>query len=805
MDNILQDLRYAARVLLNKPGFSVVAVVTLALGIGANTAIFSVVNSVLLQPLPFPDSDRLVVVFGKTQKSPRMWASYPDVLDWRERSELFSEFAGFAGQSVNLTGTEEPTRVVGSFVSANFFTALKVEAAEGRTFLPAEDEPGGERVVVVSHSIWQERFGGVPDLIGRSLTLNGQPYTVVGILPQGFRFQWGDADVWMPLQHFPNFSRDRAQQVAAVLGRLKPGVTLNQAQIEMDSIAGQLAETYPQTNEGRGVSVLNLQDVLTEDLKPSLLVLLGVVGCVLLIACANVANLLLSRAISRHREYSVRAALGASRRRLVRQSLTESLMLSFAGGGLGVLVGVWGADLLAANSPASLPPGVTVTLDFNVLAFTFALSAVTGILFGLTPAIRFSQPDLLAGLKQDTRSGGIGGRNRLRSALVVSQIALSFVLLIGSGLMLKSFWNLVSVNPGFNPANLLTLEYRVPRGKYPKGQQQWDFHRQVVERVRALSGIESAAVVLALPYSGNFGSVDYYPLDRPEPPKGQELRAQRNTADTHYFHTMQIPVLRGRVFTDQDREGGAPVVVINKTMAERLWPGEDPIDKQVRVIDSFLTETTGVASVIGVVGDVKHNGLDEDATAQIYVPYAQHPWIFATLVVRTQSDSMARAQDVRAAVWSVDKDQPVWKIRTSESLIERSIGPRRFVMGLLGGFSALAMLLAAIGIYGSMSYMVSQRTKEIGVRMALGAKRSNVLSIVVGRAMILTSIGVAGGAAIAIAVTRLIATFLFGVSATDVVTFVSVASVLTLVAMAACYLPARAAMRVDPMVALRYE
>ncbi|MFY9557675.1 MAG: ABC transporter permease [Blastocatellia bacterium] len=806
MSTLLQDISYGVRMLARHRGLTIVALLTLALGIGANTAIFSFVNAVLLRPLPFDQPDQLVLAFSKTSKIPRDWATYPDLQDWRKQSQLFSEFAGFAGQSVNLTGREDPTRVIGCFVSANFFSTLRVDVAHGHGLLAGEDEPGAERVAIVSYATWRDRFGSDPNMIGTPLILNGQPFTVAGILPDGFHFQFGDADVWMPIQHYPNFSVDRRKSAAAVIGRLKPGATLEQAQSEMDTIAGRLAQQYPDTNADRGVRLERFQDFVVEDLRPSLLVLLGAVAFVLLIACANVANLLLARALTRQKEMALRAALGASRARLVRQLLTETVVLALAGGALGLVVGVWGTDLLAANTPSDLPPGVTVKLDLPILGFTLGISLLTGLLFGLAPALKFSNPDVYETLKEGGKTSGAGSvRSGARGVLVVSQVALAVVLLVGSGLMIRSFANLVRVAAGFNSDNLLTMEYRVPRNKYPEGRQQWDFHHQVVERVRALPGVDSASVVLALPYSGNGGSMSFIPLDRAEPPKGEEPRAQRNSADQYYFNTMQIPLLSGRVFNEHDQVGTPPVVVINHTMARRYWPDEDPVGKSIRLLDTGITDTNVTASIVGVVGDIKHWSLDEENASQVYVAFAQNPFIFATLVVRTQPEPMSMANAVRGAVWSVDKDQPVWKVRTVEFLINRNLGPRRFLMSLLGGFAGLALLLAAIGIYSVISYSVTQRTHEIGVRMALGAKAVDVLRLVVGQGMTLTLIGVGAGLVAAFGLTRLLAGMLFGVSATDPVTFVVISVLLAGVALGACLIPARRAIKVDPMTALRYE
>jgi len=573
MQTLWQDLSYGFRRLLKNPGFTVVAVLTLALGIGANTAIFSVVNAVLLRPLPYAESDRLMMVFSRDNQQQRGWVAYPDLQDWRQQSQLFSELSAFTAQSVNFTGREEPTRLIGGFVSANFFKLLRVEVDQGRGFQAGEDEPGSAAVVLLSYALWRDRFGGDPKILGQSLNLNGRPFTVVGVLPADFHFSWSDAEVWMPFQHYPNYSLERGTASAAGLGRLKPGATVEQAQAEMETISKRLAEAYPATNEKRTALVVPFQSVLVEGSQTALLVLLGAVGFVLLIACANVANLMLARAVTRQKEMALRAALGASRFRLVRQLLTETLLLSLLGAGLGLLIGKWSISLLAANSPSNLPSTININLDWTVLAFTLAISVLTGVVFGLAPALRFSRPDVHDALKQGGKtSGGGSGRNRLRGALVITQVALALALLIGSGLMIRSFIKLNGVNPGFNPKNLLTMEYRVPRSKYPEDYQQWDFHRQVVEQVRVLPGVQSASVVLALPHSGNGGTTTFFPLDRPEAPKGQEPRAQRNLADTYYFQTMQIPWLRGRVFTDQDNADAPLSVIINRTFADRYWP-----------------------------------------------------------------------------------------------------------------------------------------------------------------------------------------------------------------------------------------
>jgi len=803
METLLRDIRYAIRSLLKRPAFCLVVVLTLTIGIGANTAIFSVVNAVLLRPLPLPDARQLVMVFTKNSKTPRNWVSYPDLQDWQKQNQVFSDLAGFVPQSVNLTGTEEPTRVIGSFITGNFFKTLKVDVAQGSGFTSEQDQIGAARVVIVSHSTWANRFGSDPNLIGKTLTLNGQPFTVLGILPESFHFQYADPDVWMPLQYYPNFTQDRAQTASAVIGRLKPNVEIKQAQSEMTTIAGRLAQQYKDTNSDRSVIIQPFQDVAVEGFGPLLWVLLGAVSFVLLIGCANVANLLLARAASRQKEFALRAALGASRVRLVRQLVTETIVLALVGGALGLFVGVWGTRLLVANSPSPLPAGIDAKMDVMVLGYTLAVSLLAGLIFGLAPALKFSRPDLQETLKEGGR--GAESQSRVRGLFVVTQVALSLMLLIGSGLMIKSFLKLLHVEPGFNAEALLTMEYRLPRTKYPELQQQWNFHQQVTERVRALPGVQSASVILALPYSGNGGTISFVPLNGTEPPKGQEPQAQRNIADPFYFQTMQIPLLKGRVFSDQDRIDAPPVAVINQTLAQKYWPNEDPVGRSVRLLGDSIVKNNLTATIIGVVGDVKHYGLDDRSEPQIYVAYAQNPFIFATLVVRTKVEPMSMANTVRKEVWSVDKDQPVWKVRTLQSLIDLSIGPRRFLMWLLIGLASLALLLASIGLYGVMSYTVTQCTHEFGVRMALGAGQLDISKLVLRRGLVLAAVGVAIGLLAAFGLTRLLTSLLFEVKPTDAFTFVVVPVGLIGVALMASYIPARRATKLDPLMALRYE
>jgi len=803
MGALLQDVRYGLRMLAKRPAFTAIAVLTLALGIGANTAVFSVVNAVLLRPLPLPDSRCLMVLYNKDDPSGQSWAvSYPDFLDWQRETKSFQVLSTFVPLSVNLSGREQPVRVRGGFVSANFFSLAGVQPSLGRSFREAEDAPGAPRVAVINYSMWQGLLGGDPQILGKSLTLNGEVFSIVGVMPKSFRFPVDSCEVWLPAIYNPYFSNDRRRESVAVIGRLKAGVGHVQAQAEMDTITKQLAQQYPDTNRDRGAKLVSVQAVVTREIRPAVLVLMVAVGFVLLISCANVASLLLARASARQREMALRATLGAGRVRLVRQIVTETLLLWLLGASLGVVLGHWGVQGLGRVRPEDSISWIALSLDLRVLQFTLGVTILTGLVFGLIPAIRFSNPNPMAALKEGSRAASRGAaHSRAGRVLVVLQVALALVLLVGAGLTMRSLAKIMGVNPGYNPDNLLTLEYRLPRNKYPEKSQQWNFHRRVVEHAQALPGVRSAAEVEVLPMSGNSGDTEIVLLDRPEPPPGVELRAQANICDTHFITTMGIPLLRGRAFTNLDTMNSPRVVVINQTMAETYWKGGEPIGKAIRLPD----EENVTVTVVGVVGDVKQINLDDVNGAQMYEAQAQQPTIFATLVARTEGDPMSLATALRSAVWAVDRDQPVWKIRTEQSLLDLSVGPRRFLKLLLQVFSALALLLATIGIYGVISYSTSQRIREIGVRMALGAQRRDVLRLVLGEGMWIAAIGVAAGVAAALALTRFLSSQLFGVSPTDPLTYSGVALLLAAVALLACYVPARRAMSVDPLVALRYE
>ncbi|HEX8722314.1 MAG TPA: ABC transporter permease [Pyrinomonadaceae bacterium] len=803
MRTLLQDIRFGLRTLLRRPGFTLVAVLTLALGVGANTAIFSVVNAVLLRPLPLlKEPGRLVIVYETTQQSPREYVSVPNLEDYRAGARSFESFATFVPQSVNLTGGSEPERVVGGFATSSFFRVAGVEPARGRAFLPEDDREGAGLVAVLGHDLWQRRFGSDPDILGKTLVFNGEPYTVVGVMPEGFGFPVTGPDVLLPAQRWPNYKPARSAHNAWVIGRMRQGVTREAAEDELRGVARRLEEAYPEENRGRGVRVVGLRDELVDEIRPALLVLLGAVGLILLIACANIANLLLARGAARQKEMALRSALGASRARLLRQLLTETLLLAVAGGGAGLLLAQWGVDALLALNPAELPTPQGVPVDGRVLAFSLGIAALAGLFFGIVPALQLSKAGVGAGLKEGGRAAGEGaaGRGRLRGAFVVSQVALSLVLLVGAGLLLNSFYRLLSVSPGFDPHNLLTMEYRIPKNRYPKGEQQWAFHREVVERVSRVPGVESAAVIRGLPFSGNGGSAAYVVPERPAPARGLEPKALENAIDPNYLRTVGLPLLRGRNFTEQDGPDAPSVVLVNRTMAETVWPGEDPLGKRLQFPD-----VKGEATVVGVVGDAKQYDISEQQRPQVYTPYAQNPHIFATLVVRSRVEPLSLAEQVKRAVWSVDPEQPVWRVRTLERVLSQNVADRRFVLWLMACFAGLALGLTALGIYGVVSYAVAQRTHEIGVRMALGAQGRDVLRLVLRQGMAPALAGVALGLAGAFAATRLMAGLLYGVSPTDPATYAAVAVLLAAVALLACYLPARRATKVDPLIALRYE
>lgn len=801
MQILLQDLRYGARMLAKKPAFAIIAVLTLSLGIGANTAIFSVVNAVLLRALPYHNADRMIALATMDSSGARDGLSCPELQDYQAQMKSLADLAGFQSQSVNLTGGERPDRVRGAFVSANFFTVFNLAPIVGRTFVAGEDGPGAEKLAVVSERMWQERLNGDRNLGAKKLILNGEPYSIIGVVSASFKHPFDpDVEVWMPMSHYPGNSGKRDWRMLFGMGHLSPGASVAQAQAEAAAIAGQLAQAYPKENAGRSARVNDLRDLMVRGIRPMLWLLFAAVGVILLIACANLANLLLARGLARQKEIAVRAALGASRWRLIRQLLTETTLISLAGGAGGLLVAYWGLYALL-KLPQNFVNVDEATLNPRVLGFALIASLLTGWLFGLVPALQLARPELQSFLKEGARGSGEGARwNRVRGGFVVAQVALSLLLLVGAGLLIRSFDKLLRVDLGFKPERLLTLEYRLPRSKYKEAAAQWNFHRGVVEQIQGLPGVQSVSLVRGLPFSGNGGTTAFVLPDREAPQQGKEPQALFNTAMPNYFETIGIPVLQGRVFGDQDQAKTPAVLIINQTMAHRFWPNQDPLGKQIKFPSDNSTGT-----VIGVVGDAKHYWLEDESTPQIYGAYSQQPGLFATVVIRTSVEPLSLTESVRQAIWKVDADQPMWKIRTVEFLVSRSVADRKFLLALMGIFASLALILTMIGLYGVISYLVNQRTQEIGIRMALGAQARDILGMVLRQGMTLVLLGVALGLAATWLLTRLMARLLYQVSATDPATFASIALLLVAVALLACYLPARRATKVDPLVALRDE
>ncbi len=702
---------------------------------------------------------------------------------------------------MNVTGGERPDRVRGAFVTANFFKVFNIQPLIGRTFVDGEDRQGGEKLVVVNEKMWQERLNSDRNLDSKKLILNGEPYSVIGVVPVTFKQPFDpDVEVWMPVADYPGNTGKREWRLLFGMGHLKTGVTAAQAQAEASTIASQMAQAYPKENAGRGARAELLSDLLVRDIRPMLWLLFAAVGVILLIGCANLANLLLARGLARQKEIAVRAAMGASRWRLIRQLLTETTLIGLLGGIGGLLLAYWGLFALL-KLPQNFVDTKEATLDTRVLLFGLGVSIITGWLFGLVPALQLAKPELQSFLKEGGRGSGEGSRwNRVRGAFVVAQVALSLLLLVSAGLLIRSFDKLLRVNVGFKTERLLSLEYRLPRAKYKEPAAQWNFHRQVVEQLQQIPGVQSASLVRGLPFSGNGGTAAITLPDREAPPKGMEPEVYFNTAMPNYFTTIGIPLLQGRLFGNEDQANTPAVVVINQTMARRFWPNQDPLGKQIK-----LAEDGSTVTVIGVVGDAKHYFLEEQQRSQMYDAYSQDPGLFATAVIRTSVEPLSLSEPVRQAIWKVDPDQPMWKIRTVEFLVDRSTADRKFLMALMGIFASLALVLTIIGLYGVISYLVNQRTQEIGIRMALGAQMGDIMRMVLKQGMVLVLTGVGLGLAAAWLLTRLMARLLYQVSATDPVTFGGISLLLITVALLACYIPARRATKVDPLVALRYE
>ena len=801
METLIKDLRYGIRSFLKRPGFLLIAISTLALGIGGTTAMFTVVNSLLLRPLQFPEPDRLVLFQGVNARQgiTESNMSVPDIVDWQHQNQSFEQIAGYSSGNVFLGIGEETERVRGAGVSSEFFPLFKTNPIAGRTLQPEDAQPGHDTVIVISHALWQRRFGGTPDALNRQIKVAGETVTIVGIMPAGFNYP-DDSEVWVPfILDAPKEPRDN--RFVSVVARLKPGVSLVQAQTEMDTISERLAANYTVTNTGWGVHLTDLRESLVGEVRTSLVILLSAVAFVLLIACANVANLLLARAAYRQKEIALRTALGASRARIIRQLLTESVLLSLISGVAGLAISVWLLKLLIAITPANTPRIAEIAIDLRVFAFTAGVTVLAGLLFGLFPALQTSRPNLNETLKDSGQRGAqTGGRNRAGSLLIVSEIALSFVLLAGAGLLIKSFLHLREIDPGFNAENVLTMRLSLPPGKYAQGEPRAQIYRQLIESVKSTPGVHSAAAILSLPLGGDTFNVGrgVIPEGRPMTPE-EQVNPQHLAITPDYFQTLQIPLKAGRTFSDQDNLQATKVVIINEKLARQLWPGENPIGRHFTIWrdEKFARE------VVGVVGDT-NSALDKEPGLQMYVPYAQDPtWGSLSLVVRANSDTTTLASAVRESIRNVDKAVPTYNLKTMNEVVSNSAAPRRVPMLLLSVFAGVAMLLAMLGIYGVTSYYVTQRTHEIGVRMALGAQIVDVLKLVLHRGLVLAAIGIGIGTAGAIAVTRYMTSLLFGVKPIDVVTFAVVALVLALVVFVACLIPARRAAKIDPLEALR--
>ena len=805
MQTLWQDLRYGARMLMKNPGFTLIAVVTLALGIGANTAIFSVVNAVLLRALPYPQPERLLVLTEKTREGQRMGVAYPNFQDWREQAQSFTEMAGFRGNSFNLTSVDKAARLRGREVSWNFFRMLGVQPQLGRLFVADDDKTSAARTTLLSHALWQEKFGGDPAIIGKTISLNGDSYSVIGVLPPGFEFFRKD-DLFIPLD--VSLSRGRGDLGRGnhsglnVLARLKEGISVAQASAEMDTLAAQLERAYPATNSGNGALTYRLLERYAADIRWTLWVLLGAVGFVLLIACVNVANLLLVRAAERQKEIAIRLALGAGRWRIIRQLLSESVLLSLLSGLTGLLLGVWMMEGLLKLAPDSVPRLDQTKLDTTVLLFTLGISLLTGVLFGLLPAWQSARHDLHTALKEGGRSTAGAGRERMRQVLLVAEVGLSLVLLIGAGLMLRTVYQLTHVDPGFAAENLLTMQFDLPRTTYDEPHRQ-AFYNESLTRIEALPGVRAAALTSSLPIDGSNWNSVFIVADQPVPPRAQLPSSAFTPVSANYFKAMGIRLLKGRVFMEADVAGQPNVTVINETLARRLWPGEDPLGKRLK--QGWPEDKTPWREVVGVVADVKLNGVDQETPLQTYLPLAQDSSVFLGLVVRTSGNPLNLAATVEQTIHTIDKDLPVFAVRSMDQLMGSAIAQQRLTLVLLLGFASLALLLAAVGIYGVISYSVSQRTHEFGIRMALGARTSDVLWLIVGQGMKLTLGGVALGLLSAYTLTRWMEKLLFGVRATDPLTFAVIPLLLTAVALLACWIPARRATKVDPMIALRCD
>jgi putative ABC transport system permease protein len=807
METLWQDLRFGLRMLTKNLGFTVVAVLAIALGIGANTTIFSCVNALLLHPFSFPNQERLMMVWERLPEAGIQYGSVApgNYVDWRDQNRVFEEMAAYSPRAFNLTDGDQPERVPGSRVTPSFFNVLGVKAARGRVFSSEEGQPGRDQVAVVKQSLWERRYGSDPDFVGKQIMVDGRSFTVIGILPPEFKFPINGSEVWTPLVFDEKEISNRGNHYLQVLGLLKPGLSKAQAQGDVAAVSQRAQQQFPETNSGRTSVAVTMNESYTRGSRIYLQVLMASVVFVLLIACANVANLLLVRSTSRQKEIAVRMALGGSRLRLIRQLLTESMVLACAGGGLGLLLSVWGIQFIKQGMPSGftqfIPGWDKLHLDPTVLFFTIIVTLLTGAVFGLAPALQATRLNLNEALKESGKGTSSGAsRNRLRSILVVSEVALSLVLLVGAGLMIRSFVHLIRANLGVNPHNVLTMELSIPRVKYPEEQQRINFYQELLGRLRSIPGIERAAAVNYVPM-GRSNSSAFFRIDgQPPLPKGREPLADYRVITPHYFEAAGTPLRQGRAFTEQDKKETPRVAIINERLARRYFPAGDALGKRI-----IFNDQVGPIEIVGIAADVKNDDLEEEANLTTYVPFLQEPWWSMALMVRTSSDPVPLASVVRNEVRAVDRDQPVYNVMTMQQVIEESISPKRLTMFLLAFFALGALLLAAIGIYAVMAYSVTARTHEIGIRMALGAQSRDIIRLVVGQGLLLTAIGVSLGLLGAFALTRAMTEMLSGVQATDPLTFIAIPLLLAIVALAACLIPARKATKVDPMIALRYE
>ncbi len=822
MTTLWQDVRYGVRMLLKTPGVTVIVIIALALGIGANTAIFSVVNAVLLRPLPYEESDQLVFLNEKSPVLDEMSISYPNFTDWRNHTQTFEKMGVYNRASYNLTGAGEAERIVTGQVSADLFSVLRVKPLHGRLFTNDEDKPGGAPVVILSYGLWQRRFGGQTSILNQAITLNAKQYTVIGIMPEMYAYP-SRVQMWVPvgqLSDQPNWLQRGNHPGLYGVARLKPGATIEQADADMNTIAANLEKQYPDTNAGNRVRLRSLLEIYVSDARRALWVIFGAVGFVLLIACANIANLLLARATARKKEMAIRTAVGASRWRLARQLLTESILLSLVGGTIGLLLGRWGIDLILYMSPDAIPRAREIGIDWIVMGFTIGVSFLTGLIFGLLPAIQAGDVDVHETLKESGR--GTSGRQWLRSSLVVAEVATTLVLLIAAGLMIRSFYLLQRVNPGFSDEHLTSFSIALPEKKYATQDANAAFYDRLLENLRGLPGVESVAAASGLPLGNNGWQTSFVIEGQPEPPRDQVPLMEACLVTPDYFKAMNIPLLKGRMFTDRDnrahlagrdlsklnenqREGaGLNTIIIDEEFARRHWPNEDPIGKRVRIGGS--NPENPKLEVVGVVGRVKMESLNQNSDrVQGYFPYAQVPQGDMTVIMKAASDPNQLISSVRAAVKEIDPEQPIYSPRTMDDIRAESVAGERLNLTLLSLFAGIALVLAIVGIYGVMSYSVTQRTHEIGIRMAIGARPRDVFTMILGHGMKLAILGVVIGLGAAFLLTRLMASMLFGVEPTDATTFGGIAALLIAVAVLACYLPGRRATKVEPTISLRYE